>query len=66
MLCGLFPPYQIKNPVPAIPSANVIVAIKDDLWMFFSTMLPIKAADIPKKKIAKLNAHSVAPFEKPM
>jgi len=29
--------------------------------MFFSTNLPPNAADIPKKKIAKLNAHSTFP-----
>ena len=50
----------------AIPRANVIEAIKEDLWIFFSTRLPRKAADIPRKKIAKLKAHSTAPFEKPM
>jgi hypothetical protein len=44
----------------------VIVAIKEDLWIFYSTMLPINAALIPKKKIAKLKAHSTAPFEKPI
>ena len=36
----------------------MIVAIKEDLWIFFSTMLPINAALIPKKKIAKLKAQA--------
>jgi hypothetical protein len=56
----------MKKPVPAIPRAKVIVAIRDDLWMSFSTTLPKNAADMPRKKIAKLNAHSVAALEKPM
>ena len=30
--------------------------MRDDLWMFISTILPANAADIPRKKIAKLNA----------
>ena len=53
---------DITNPVPIIPTAKHIVAISDDLCIFFSTTLPKNAADIPKKKIAKLNAHSTAPF----
>ena len=56
----------MKNPVPAIPAAKQIAAIREDLWISFSTTFPKNAADIPKKKMAKLNAHSVAPFEKPM
>ena len=60
------PPYHIKNPVPTMPSANVIEAISEDLWIFFSTSFPKNAAEIPRKKIAKLKAHSTAPFEKPM
>ena len=32
----------------------------EDLWMFSSTSLPANAADIPRKKIARLNAQPVA------
>ena len=60
------PPYQMNAPVPAIPTAKQIAAINEDLLMSFSTTFPKNAADIPKKKIAKLNAHSVAPFENPI
>ena len=31
----------------------------DDILTFFSTKLPAKAADIPKKNIAKENANSI-------
>ena len=34
-----------------------IQAINEDLCISFSTNLPTKAADIPKKKIASENAH---------
>ena len=34
--------------------------IKDDLCIFFSTIFPAKAADIPKKNIASENAHPTA------
>ena len=44
----------MKPPVPAIPTAKQIVAIREDLCMSFSTMFPKNAADIPKKNIAKL------------
>lgn len=66
MLPGWEPPYQMKKPAPAIPEAKQIAAIREDLWMSFSTMLPRKAADMPRKKMAKLKAHSVAPLENPM
>ena len=66
ILPGFFPPNQMNKPVPAIPAAKQIVAIKEDLCISFSTTLPRNAADIPRKKIAKLNAHSVAPFENPI
>ena len=56
----------MKKPVPAIPAAKQIAAISDDLCISFSTIFPRNAADIPKKKIAKLKAHSVAPFECPI
>ncbi len=56
----------MKNPVPAIPRAKQMEAIRDDLWISFSTTFPRKAADMPRKKMAKLNAHSVAPLEKPI
>ena len=46
--------------------AKVMVDIKEDLRMSRSTMLPRKAADMPRKKIAMLKAHSVADLEKPM
>ena len=49
-----------------MPQAKQMEAMREDLWMSFSTMLPRKAADMPRKKMAKLNAHSVAPLEKPM
>jgi len=50
----------INRPVPIIPIEKHIHAIKDDLCIFFSTILPAKAADIPKKNIARENAHPVA------
>ena len=56
----------MNAPVPAIPTAKHTAAMSDDLCMSFSTTLPKNAADIPRKKIAKLNAHSVAPFENPI
>ena len=56
----------MNPPVPAIPTAKQILAINEDLWISFSTTFPKNAADIPKKKIAKLNAHSVAALECPM
>ena len=56
----------MKNPVPAIPAAKQIAAMREDICISFSTIFPKNAADIPKKKIAKLNAHSVAPLEKPI
>ena len=55
----------MKKPVPAIPKEKQMVAMREDLWIFFSTTFPKNAADIPKKKIAKLKAHSIAPLENP-
>ena len=45
---------------------EMFVAINEERCTFFSTIPPRNAADIPRKKIAKLNAHSVAPLENPM
>ena len=45
-----------------MPTEKQIAATKEDLWMSFSTKGPKKAADIPKKKIARLKAHSTLPF----
>ena len=56
----------MKKPVSAIPAAKHIVAISEDLCISFSTTFPRNAADIPRKKMANENAHSVAPFENPM
>ena len=49
----------MKKPVPAIPPAKQSVAINEDLCISFSTTLPKNAADIPKKKIAKLIAEGI-------
>ena len=46
----------ITKPVPSIPVVKHIAATRDDLCIFSSTSFPAKAADIPKKNIAKLNA----------
>ena len=50
----------MERPVPIIPAVKQIHAISDDLCMFFSTSFPIKAADIPKKKMAREKAHPTA------
>ena len=46
----------IVAPVPIMPTVKQTADMRDDLWMFISTILPANAADIPRKKIAKLNA----------
>ena len=43
-----------------IPNVKNIHATSDDLWIFFSTIFPANAADIPRKNIAKENAHPTA------
>ena len=48
---------KIAAPVPTIPAVKQMVAIRDDFLMSFSTTSPKKAADIPRKKMAKENAH---------
>ena len=48
----------IANPVKAIPEPNKILeTVPVTVGPNFSTAFPIKAADIPKQKIAKLNAN---------
>jgi hypothetical protein len=56
----------MNTPVRNIPAAKQTVAMRDDLCISFSTIFPRNAADIPRKKIAKENAHSVAPLLNPI
>ncbi|MCR5651436.1 MAG: hypothetical protein K6F86_09680 [Lachnospiraceae bacterium] len=56
----------MNTPVSSIPAVKQMVAIREDLRISFSTTFPIKAADIPRKNIAKLNAHSTLAFPKPI
>ena len=51
----------MENPAPIIPILKNNVDNNAENLTFFSTILPQKAADIPKKNIAKLKAHSIAP-----
>ena len=46
----------MERPVPIMPTVKQTQAISEDLCIFFSTSLPIKAADIPKKKMAREKA----------
>ena len=55
----------IDIPVKIIPNPKHKVDSTDDNFTFFSTRLPKNAADIPKKKIARENAHSIVDFEQP-
>jgi hypothetical protein len=50
------------SPVPIMPVVKKMADISDDKWIFSSTSLPAKAADIPRKNIARLKAQ---PTEKP-
>ena len=48
----------------AIPAAKQIAAIREERWMSFSTTFPRKAADMPRKKMAKLKAPLGSTFGK--
>ena len=45
------------NPVSNKPEQKHRQLISDDLWIFFSTILPPKAALMPRKNIARENAN---------
>ena len=49
-----------------MPALKQMVAMREERWMFFSTTLPRNAALMPRKKMARLNAHSTLLLEKPM
>ena len=65
-LPGFLPPSQMHAPVPSMPALKQMVAMREERWMFFSTTLPRNAALMPRKKMARLNAHSTLLLEKPM
>ena len=44
-------------PVTIRPLQNSIVLSKEDFFIFFSTIPPANAADIPRKNIARENAN---------
>ena len=50
-------PIVRPRPVTINPDMNIIVEDAADIVKFLSDNLPPKAAEIPRKNIAKLNAH---------
>ena len=43
-----------------MPTVKQTAEIREERWMFISTILPAKAADMPRKKIARLKAQPTA------
>ena len=46
------------TPVPAKPTTKQTIEIRADFLMFFSTIGPANAADMPRKKMAREKPHS--------